>query len=97
MCCPLFAGTQLGRRHKQVIILTPFFFNGGFEAYIARIYPVSGDSDIRIKSLAYTEISLEGGASGATTMVLGVLFVPPEVMVYKVSFLLEPPITSRGL
>ena len=37
-----------------------------------------------------------GGA--ATTIVLGVESDPPEeVMVYNVSFLFEPPMTSRGL
>ena len=50
-----------------------------------------------------TEISLEGSVGfsvggPATTIVLGVESEPPEeVMVYKVSFLFEPPMTSRGL
>ena len=61
---------------------------------------------LNIKNFKFfqTEISLEGSVGlfsvggAATTIVLGVESDPPEeVMVYNVSFLFEPPMTSRGL
>ena len=60
--------------------------------------------NIKIFKFFQTEISLVGSVGlfsvggAATTIVLGVESDPPEeVMVYNVSFLFEPPMTSRGL